>query len=116
MAGATYYAKQDDISSFTPKTVLRDGYGNPVDLTGATVRFIMRKYGASTPTVATAGEVVPPATNGEVRYEWVAGDLDIPGLYLAEWEVTYAADEIETFPADGYIHVWVREDLDDPAP
>lgn len=112
MGTETIYAKKRDAGSFTPKTVLLDSAGNPVNLTGASVRFLMRSDEASTPKVAAAAAIVGAATNGEVRYTWVVNDLDTPGVYRAEWEVTYAGGAKETFPADGYIPVVIRPDLD----
>ena len=107
---STYYAKRGDVGSSVLEQLL-DADGDGVNLTGADVRFLMSVPEADEPTVADDAEIVTAAT-GHVKYTWVDGDLDDAGYYLAEWEVTYAAGAVETFPADGYISVVVREDLD----
>ena len=107
---ATYYVKQNDVGSVTPQTFLQDANGDAVNLTSASVRFLMAAPGVD-PVVAEDAEVVD-ADTGEVRYTWLEGDLDDAGYYRAEWEVTYSNDAVETFPADGYISVVIREDLD----
>jgi hypothetical protein len=108
----TYYAKRGDAGSTTPETFLLNGSGGAVILTGASVRFLMRAADSSTPKVAAAAQIVDAAT-GQVRYTWIAADLDTPGVYRAEWEVTYSGGAKETFPADGWIAVVVRDHLDD---
>lgn len=61
------------------------------DLSSSTVKFMMRAVGSSTPKVnATAVIVNPPGTDGEVRYDWAAADVDTAGNYLVWWEVTTA--------------------------
>jgi hypothetical protein len=108
---ATYFAKTGDAGSTTPDTFLEKGNGTPVNLTGATVKFIMREIGAGSAKVNAAATVVDAAT-GQVRYSWTTNDLDTPSSYQAEWEVTYSGGAKETFPADGYIYVVIRDDLD----
>lgn len=41
--------------------------------------------------------VVDVAT-GLVRYNWTAIDTEVPGLYDAEWQVTYLDGSVLTFP------------------
>lgn len=106
----TYYAKTGDVGSSVTEQLL-DGDGDGVNLTGAAVRFTMRAPGAAEPIVVDEAELVVAAT-GHVRYTWLDGDLDTAGYYIAEWEVTYSNDAVETFPADGYISVIVRDSLD----
>ena len=109
---ATYYAVRGDIGSSTPASFLEDGDGNAVLLTGAAVRFLMALPGAPDPKVAAEAEIVDEDT-GQVRYTWTEEDLDAPGVYRGEYEVTYEGGAVETFPPDGWITVVVRDDLDD---
>ena len=109
---STYYVKRGDVGSSTPTTELLDSDRKAANLTEASVRFIMAADVGIAPTVAADAEVVGDEIDGCVRYTWVEGDLDISGHYLAEYEVTYADDSVETFPSDGYISVIVRADLD----
>ena len=67
--------------------------GDAVDLTGKTVTFKMRAVGSATLKVSAAASIVtPPGSDGAVRYDWGATDLDTAGDYLAWWEVTTTAD------------------------
>jgi hypothetical protein len=83
--------------------------GTPADLTDATVTFIMRAEGDpdALPTVEGAAEKLAPLEDGRVAYNWVAGDTDPPGAYLAEWRWVLG-DEVATFPNDGPIFVHIR--------
>lgn len=83
----------------------------PVDLTGvAAVRFRFCPVDRSrAPTVGTA--VVTDAPNGMVRYDWGAGDTDIAGEYLAEFEVEEATGETTTYPNNGYLRVSILDKL-----
>lgn len=84
---------------------LRDGEGEPADLTEAqTIRFIMRLPGDTTLKVSsTAVAVVGDPTAGRVEYEWEAADTDTAELYEAEFEVTYTASgKKQTFPNDDH--------------
>lgn len=81
------------------------------DLSGATVRFLMRPKGSTTPKVAAAAVVV--AAN-HVRYDWVGTDTDTAGTYEAEWEVTLSGGLPITFPNDErvkYITVIITDDI-----
>lgn len=62
--------------------------GEAFDLSSSTVRFKMRAVGTSTLTVDAAATIVPPATDGIVRYDWASADVDTAGHYLVWWEVT----------------------------
>jgi hypothetical protein len=85
----------------------------PIDLTGATVRFIMRPR-FTTPPVAVINRSadVLLVTEGRVSYQWQAGDTAQPGRYAAEFEITYTATGRKlTVPNDGYISVVVTGDI-----
>lgn len=70
--------------------------GAAVDLTGASLRFRMRKDGASANAVDAVATIVTPAS-GIVEYAWAEGDTSTPGVYTAEWEVTFAGGLAETW-------------------
>lgn len=76
---------------------LKDATGTPVNLTNSSLKFHMKKQGSNTPKVDAAAAIVNAAL-GEGRYDWVAGDTDTDGVYLAEVEVTFISGDIETFP------------------
>lgn len=75
---------------------LRDDNG-PVNLTGCTLVFIMRKVGATTNKVTSPATITAAAT-GEVKYDWITGDLDTPGDYEAEFEVTFPTGAVMSWP------------------
>jgi len=104
-----FFIKQNDTSPALQAT-LKDGLGAVVDLTGASIRFHMRKTGDTTAKVdATA--VIENADNGLVYYSWVAADTDTIGSYEAEFEVTFTGGEIETFPNNRFIDVEITDDI-----
>lgn len=96
---------------------LQDNDGQPVDLTGASVRFLMKPRGGPTLTVDGAADVDADPTTGRVSYSWVGpvgvtlGDTDEAGEYAAEWEVTFADGSVQTFPNSTYLNVLVKRDL-----
>lgn len=104
-----FYIKQNDTSPFLLAT-LKDGNGNLIDLTAASVRFHMRAVGASTAAVDAAAVVVDE-DQGSVKYEWQAANTATAGTFEAEFEVTYSGGAIETFPNDGHIRVIITDDL-----
>lgn len=67
----------------------------PLDLTGASVRFQMRKPDDRRFTV-NAGATITDAAAGAVRYTWAVNDLTVPGGYIVQWEVTYADTRVQT--------------------
>lgn len=85
--------------------------GAAVDLTGASVQFILRPKAGTTPKVKAPAVIVAAAT-GAVRYDWAAVDTNTPGEYLAEWEVTFANGKPQTFPTASYHEVAILADLD----
>jgi hypothetical protein len=101
-----FYTKKDN-TAIAIAVVLSDANG-PVSLTGATVRFRMRAWdGISSPALGTAkvdAAATPDgdqsANKGKVTYTWQAADVDTPGLYACEWEVTFSGGAKATFPRD----------------
>lgn len=84
--------------------------GSAVDLTGATVKFLMRRRAGLAAVVDGTAVITGTAT---VRYDWGAGETATVGTYQAEFQVTYANGKLETFPNDGYIAVVVTDDIGD---
>lgn len=107
--------KTGDTSPFVEQTLL-DFEGNPVDINAATVRFIMREFDVPDAVdvyldEAASNDQAGAETTGHVHYEWQDGDTDFEGAYFAEWEVTFASGEVETFPNGTHIKVWIGDDL-----
>jgi len=104
-----FYIKQNDTSPAIQRQCL-DYADNPVNVTGASVRFLMRPVGDSTVKVTGVGSVVDGAT-GLVKYQWSTGDTDTTGDFEAEFEVTYTDGTVETFPNTTYIKVKITDDI-----
>jgi hypothetical protein len=47
----------------------------------------MRPINGDTYTIEEDAEILEPATDGRVRYQWVTGNLDLAGDYLAWFKV-----------------------------
>lgn len=103
-----FYIKRNDTAPAIRAT-LKDGDGDPVDLTGCSVNFHMVDEDG-TVVVDAAGSVVT-AASGIVEYSWAAADTDVSGTFRAEFEVTYTDTTIETFPNSGYIKIHIGDDL-----
>ena len=89
--------------------------GSAVNLTGASVRFVMRSQAGSSPKVSAAATIVSP-TAGTVSYSWnTAGqDTNVAGEYDCEWIVTFSGGAVQTFPTNGYVTLSIEEDLTTP--
>lgn len=97
--------KQDD--TWPPIRAILSDTNGPIDLTGATVHFIMKGL-----TVTVQGTcAIDNAAAGSVSYAWATGDLAVADDYNAEWEITFSNGKIETIPNDGYKIVRVKADL-----
>ncbi|ELY49882.1 hypothetical protein [Natronorubrum bangense] len=49
---------------------------------------------------------------GVVVYEWRPQDTASPGVYRAEWRVTYDDGAVETFPNSGYLTIYVTSNVE----
>lgn len=105
--GIDYPRKRNDTKVFRYVPGWSDG--TPVDLTGASVRFIMMRRSAplGDPKVDEAGTIV----DDEFRYAPSAGDVDEAGDFIAEWQATLGDGTVQTWPEEGYLLVVIREDL-----
>lgn len=88
------------------KAILKDASGNALDLTMATVRFVM---------ATRFGEVLvdreATIQNGQVFFAFEAGETDKEGEMKAEFHVTYQDGRKETFPNDGYMKIEIQKRL-----
>lgn len=80
----------------------------PVDLTGASVRFLMSRQGV---VKVDKPALIQDAVNGLVWVVFEQGDTSDSGNFNAEFEVTFSDGRIETFPNDGYIMIQIISDL-----
>jgi hypothetical protein len=82
-----------------------DAKNTPIPTLGAMVTFRMRPQvtGLRAPIVA-AGSWDDPAT-AMAKYEWQAGDTDVPGLYDCDFLVDFGGGVTESFPNGEYVVV-----------
>lgn len=107
--GAVFVIKQNDRQPYLRATLLQAD-GAPVDLTGATVKFIMQRQDGTVSKV-NAEAIIISALEGIVEYRWADGDTDTPGNYHAEFKVLFPGSQL-TVPNAGYIVVRIEEGLD----
>lgn len=108
---ADFYIKQDDTAE-PLRAQLLDSAGDPKDLTGDDVKFMMEEVGGDTKKV-DASATADNASTGEVSYSWSASDTDTAGYYNGVFRVDYGSTGTfdETFPNSQYIVVRVDEGL-----
>jgi len=88
--------------------------GEPVDLTAATVSFMMKKTGFAfkVPAVITFPDDQGDVTKrGAVEYQPVPENVATKGKFKQEWEAVFNDGSILTFPNNGYNTVNILEDL-----
>lgn len=66
--------------------------------------------GVTAPAPLSAIATITDLAASIVSYQWQAGDTDVAGVYRQEWEVTYAAGAVETFPTEPNTII-IRADL-----
>jgi len=83
----------------------------PVNLTGATVKFIMRAQTASEPKRLTGTVTISEPTKGKLYFTPSTADTAEAGNFMANWHVTFAGGEVQSFPSSGYLWVEVQQNL-----
>lgn len=106
---ASFYIAQGDLLPIVD-AVLYDGAGI-VNLTGASVAFVMKDPATGVVKVNGSCSVVSPATDGHVQYAWTGTDTDTAAIYNGAFKVTFASTKVETFPNDSYLRVVVTAKL-----
>lgn len=105
----TFYIKQNDtLPAISAQLV--DADGTVPDITGATVKFIMRLTSGGAAKVDASATIVTAAT-ANVKYGWIGADTDTVGDYEGEFEVTLATGGIQTYPNSKYIPIKVMDDI-----
>ena len=105
-----FYIGQNDTASPITRG-LKDAFGSPVNLTGASVKFSMRVKPAGTVKVDGATATVVTAGTGRVRYTFTTDDTDTADEYEGEFECTFSDGTVQTFPNRGYIPIIVQDDI-----
>jgi hypothetical protein len=81
------------------------------NLTGATVRLILKTKGLTPTIVVDEPCTITGALTGQVEYEWAPADTASVNTLDGEFEVTWSDGEITTFPTEGYFEVAIVADL-----
>jgi parallel beta-helix repeat protein len=103
----TIVKKNDSYDAITYQLENEDN--STVDLTGASVNFVM---GKKNKLITNAKATVTSATSGIVSYQLTQLDTLVSGTFLAEFVVTFANGTTKTYPSNGYITVDVEQNLD----
>lgn len=101
--------KQNDTKPSLIAT-FKDDQGQPVDISGADVRFHLTDYSYHEDLINEQAEILD-GLNGQVAYNWQPGDTAQAGSFKAEFEVIYQDGGIETFPNQNYIIIEVIKEL-----
>ena len=107
-----FFLKAGDTAS-TISATLQDDNGDAVDLQNADVEFHMVPIsGSGSPALTDTASNDQNGTGGDgskgqVSYSWQAGDSDVSGWYIGEWQVTYADTSVQTFPNAGSILIQI---------
>lgn len=80
------------------------------DLTGATVTFAMDHENGA-PRVVGGTVAVVSAPNGQVRYEWQAADVAVPGWYRAEFHIVGLNPSSIRWPSKGYLWIEIQDEV-----
>ena len=113
MSAPDHYLKQGD-GGVTIRDTLLDANSEPVDIDGATARFIVAPIEGGLTIIdepASNDQTEDPTTNGKVSYTLQVGDTSLAGHFLGEWEVRFTGGAVLTFPNGGYVHLLITEQL-----
>lgn len=88
---------------------LKDRNG-PVDVTGATFRFLVSLH-SGTSVIDSSNVSIVDGPQGKIQYEPVATEVDEDLIGRGEIEVTFSNGKIQTFPNDNYFEFEIVKDL-----
>jgi len=100
--------KQGDTGD-TLRVRLTDENGK-VNVSNTTVKFLAEDRTGN--QVLNENMTVVDGPNGEVKYEWQAGDfIEDPGVYQAEFKIIDDTSKPETFPNKGKVDIEIEEEI-----
>jgi hypothetical protein len=93
------------------ETTITDGDGNAVDIEDCDVTFALapiqsgesHRIGEALFSAAATNDQVTDGsdgTKGKAHYDWVPGDTDTPGGYVAQWRIAFDGEPMSA-PNDG---------------
>lgn len=95
MAVQVITLRKNDTAPNLPITCRRIS-GSVIDITGATVNFIIANSGGSRTNTGHTACTPVSATAGTCTYDLVTGDIPAAGEYTGDVEITYSNNEVET--------------------
>lgn len=104
--------KRNDTKGKFIDTLTLDGV--PVNLTGCSIKFLIRRRGRSTgspETLIRTAAIAGDPTLGNVEYQPVAADVQQEGIFDHEWQVTFPDGKILTVPNFDFNTVEILRDL-----
>lgn len=113
-----FFLKKGDTEPPIRRQIIQASNGLPLDLTGATAKFIMQDE-AGGPKINAPAVIEYPPSAGLVRYDWQAADTAAEGNFPAEFQITLPSGNKITFPpgefepGKSYIYVKITADLGD---
>ena len=110
------YIKQYDRGSPVRGALTSAEDGQPVDLTNATIKFLMMQInddGTTSELVNADAVIESPATAGGFRYDWSDGDTDETGNHPSAFQITFHDDNNrrESFPSSGWLYIIIEPDI-----
>lgn len=105
-----FHMKLGDRKPTLQATLWSGTAATPVDITGGSVKLLIRPRGSTAVAAEHTAQIVT-AASGVVKYEWAGTELTTVGIYYAEWEVTFSDGTKGTFPNDDYFTIQVLDDL-----
>jgi hypothetical protein len=107
MSTATLKIKRNDVGRELDDTLTLDHA--PINLTGATVFFVMKNIADDVVTRKQA--VLVSALGGQVKVTLGLLETGVSATYQVEWEVTFSSGSVLTIPDDSYHVLEIVEDL-----
>lgn len=88
----------------------RDG---AIDISGNTgIKFYLRNVETGDKKIDGKDASEVNASEGRVKYEWDPEDVDTPGVYEAEFVVSFTDGE-QTFPSNNFKSVRIEPDIEE---
>ena len=91
-------------------STLKDENGHIVEVTGASAKFHVAKLNSSS-VITDAPATVTNGSAGTVEHAWSASDTRSIVNFRGEFEVTFPAGLIETYPNSGYISIQITYNI-----
>lgn len=82
-----------------------------IDLTGATVYFLMYNEAETIQYISSVASIVRATKKPEVSYRFKQLDLDVPGKFKGMFRIVYADGTSETIPDPEYIPITIGKEI-----